>query len=115
MKLMTQELRKSLPGLYEQDGLGGEAVVSLKYFTPWANWTWYVTGYSDEEGLFFGLVDGLERELGYFTLAQLESIEGPVGLKIERDLYWVPKKLNEIFPTKYAKMDSVLFQGGSNV
>jgi len=45
---------------------------------------------------FFGLVDGLEAELGYFWLSELESVRGPLGLPIERDLYWQPKTLAQI-------------------
>ena len=36
---------------------------------------------------FFGLVDGLEAELGYFWLSELTGVRGPLGLPIERDLY----------------------------
>ncbi len=38
--------------------------------------------------MFFGLVDGFERELGYFSLSELESVHGPYGVGIERDLYF---------------------------
>jgi hypothetical protein len=38
--------------------------------------------------MFFGLVVGLETELGYFTLNELESVRGPMGLKIERDRHF---------------------------
>ena len=31
-------------------------------------------------------VDGFEKELGYFSLRELESARGPLGLPIERDL-----------------------------
>lgn len=42
MKLLTQEIRKKLPPLYAQDGKKEQAVVYLKYFTPDAQWTWYI-------------------------------------------------------------------------
>jgi len=32
----------------------------------------------------------------YFSLSELESIRGPLGLKVERDLYWKPKTLSEV-------------------
>ena len=97
MRLLTQEIRKKLPKLYEQEAKGGDAVVYVKFFTPWSSWTWYATEF-DGEDTFFGLVDGHEKELGYFSLSELESLRGPLGLSIERDLYWQPKKLNEITP-----------------
>lgn len=43
----------------------------------------------------FGLVVGLEKEFGYFLLSELESVKGPLGLKIERDRYWKPITLGE--------------------
>ena len=95
MKLLTAEIRKKLPPLYSQDDLGGKAVAHLKMFTPSAGWTWYATEY-DGEDTFFGLVDGHEKELGYFSLSELQKVRGPLGLPIERDLYWQPKTLEEI-------------------
>lgn len=38
--------------------------------------------------LFFGYVIGLEAELGYFSLSELEQIRGALGLPVERDLYF---------------------------
>jgi hypothetical protein len=49
-----------------------------------------------EKDTFFGYVEGDYRELGYFSLSELEKIRGPLGLKVERDLYWKPKPLSEV-------------------
>ena len=46
--------------------------------------------------IFFGLVSGFEIELGYFSLSELDSVRGPMGLPIERDLHYVPKTLQEL-------------------
>lgn len=100
MKLLTQKLRKTLPPLYAQDDKGGNAVVYAKYFTPDSNWTWYALEF-DGDDIFFGLVDGHESELGYFSLCELEMTNGPMGLPIERDLWWKPKTLNEIYPGRF--------------
>lgn len=35
-------------------------------------------------------------ELGYFSLTELEAVRGPLGLPIERDLYFKPATLNEL-------------------
>jgi hypothetical protein len=59
----------------------------------------------DGEDTFFGLVDGHERELGYFSLRELESVRGALGLPIERDLYWRPKTLREIAPDLFSHED----------
>jgi hypothetical protein len=100
MKLLTQEIRKKLPPLYSQEDKGGKAVVHLKLFTPDSNWTWLATEF-DGEDTFFGLVEGHEKELGYFSLKELESVRGALGLPIERDLYFQPKTLEEIAPEMF--------------
>jgi hypothetical protein len=113
MKLLTEEIRGKLPPLYSQESKGGKAVVYTKYFTPSSNWTWYVTEgepVTDDSGKevdyrFFGLVDGHCKELGYFSLSELESVNGPMGLPIERDLYWLPKTLEEIAPELFSSAE----------
>ena len=112
MKLLPKEIRETLPPLYAQDGKGGRAVVYVKYFTPSSSWTWYATEGEpilDESGKevdfkFFGLVDGHEKELGYFVLSELEEVRGPMGLPIERDLHFKPKTLEEIAPEMFSEV-----------
>lgn len=95
MKLMTQELKSTLPVLYEQDGVK-EKIAYVKFFTPDASWTWYAMEYDEDKELFFGLVNGLEREFGYFTLYELENARGVLGLPVERDLYFTPTNVKEL-------------------
>ena len=94
MKLMTADLRTQLPQLYSQEEVDDPKAIA-KYFTPDSNWTWYATEF-DGKDTFFGLVDGFEKELGYFSLAELESVKGPFGLGIERDLWFEPTPLSEL-------------------
>ncbi len=93
--LLTKELRNKLPKLYENEHLGLDAIAQVKFFTPDSSWTWYASEF-DGTDIFFGLVSGLEVELGYFSLSELQSVRGPLGLPIERDLYFVPKTLQEL-------------------
>lgn len=97
--MMTAEIRKAIPDLYAQDGLGKDAVAYVHYFCPWNGWDWYGTEF-DGEDTFFGLVKGFENELGYFSLRELSetkvTIHGTTVKAIERDLHWTPKKLSEI-------------------
>jgi hypothetical protein len=102
MQLLTKELRRKLPPLGSQDGKGGKAVAWAKFFTPDSNWTWYAAQF-DGQDTFFGLVEGQEKELGYFSLAELSSVRGPMGLAIERDLHWTPKTLAEIAPEMFTE------------
>lgn len=93
MKLITKALEKTFAKypLYSQDGKGNDAVVIAKFFLPGSGFTWYVTEaekQSNGDYMFFGYVEGLESELGYFTLSQLQSVRGRFGLRVERDMYF---------------------------
>ena len=96
MKLLTKAIEAKLPPLYSQDGRGDEAIALVKFFTPDSSWSWYATEYDPQERVFFGLVDGLEMELGYFSLDELQSIKGSLGLSVERDIYFSPTKLSTL-------------------
>jgi Protein of unknown function (DUF2958) len=94
--------------LYSQEDTPDPMVV-VKFFSPDAGWTWYAiegspvdaSGYYDTEKekvdfLFFGLVSGIEVELGYFSLSELTRVRGAFGLLVERDLYFEPTRLSEV-------------------
>jgi len=88
MELLPSEIRAQLPPLYttehEEDPL-----VRCKFFTPWSHWTWLITEFDGEDTL-FGWVYGDVAELGYFSLSELESVRGPFGVQVERDLCFEP-------------------------
>lgn len=115
MKLLPKEIRETLPDLYAQDGKGGRAIAYVKYFTPSSSWTWYVVGgepvldesQNEVDYRFYGLVFGHEREFGYFLLSELEEVRGPLGLPIERDLWFKPKTLAQIAPEMFQEDDSL--------
>ncbi len=75
-------------------------IVIVKFFTPDADWTWFACSASKDsksgDVQFFGLVEGLETELGYFWLSELKKVRGRFNLPIERDLYWRDKTLKEV-------------------
>ena len=83
MLLLTQANRAALPALGTQEQAGEQAIVHVKFFDPTGSWTWYATEF-DGDDTFFGLVDGQEEELGYFSLTELRSVRGRMGLGIER-------------------------------
>ncbi len=91
MKLMTKSIAKTIPAIGSTDGLDKKDVkVRLKIFNPCGGQTWFVTEYDPETEEAFGLVDlgfGFP-ELGYFSIRELQSIEGPLGIGLERDLYF---------------------------
>ena len=95
MKLLTKEIRQLLPGLHATER-EADPVVQVKFFSVWSNWTWYVTEFDGDDTL-FGLVDGFEREWGYFNLSELVSIRGPLGTKaVERDMNFRPTPVSKL-------------------
>ena len=94
-ELLDEASREKLPPLYSGEEKGLEALAQVKFFTPDSNWTWYASEF-DGEDILFGLVSGMEVELGYFSLKELEEVRGPLGLPIERDLGFKPKTLKEL-------------------
>lgn len=91
MMLLTKALRKQLP----RQARGRDPMIYCKFFTPDSSWTWYVMAF-DGKDIFFGYVDGFFPELGSFSLAELQSVRGKLGLPIERDLYFEPCRLSEL-------------------
>lgn len=95
MELLPKEVRDVLPELYANEELGLAAQALVKFFTPDAGWSWYAAEFNGDD-IFFGLVIGYELEFGYFSLSELESVRGPLGLPIERDLHFEPRSLEEL-------------------
>ena len=52
--------------------------------------------YDPKEELFFGFIQGDYGEWSYFSLVDMKEITGPMGLKIERDLYFKPCKFKNL-------------------
>ena len=94
MELLTKEVRGKLPPLYSQEEVEDPMVI-CKFFFPDFSWTWYAIEF-DGTDQFYGLVDGDEKELGYFSLTELLGNRGKLGLPIERDRYFTPCRLSEV-------------------
>ena len=97
--LMTKEVGATIPAIYANKNVESDddVLAPVKLFSPYANWTWYVTEMDPETGTCFGLVEGFESELGYFDLTELSEATVFGGVPaVERDLYWQPKTLGEI-------------------
>lgn len=91
--LLTKEIIAKLPKLYETEAVELEdKLIQAKLFTPWSNWTWYIIEF-DGINQCFGYVKGHESEFGYFSLSELAELQGPFGLKIERDKWFEPTKV----------------------
>src|SRR3546814_20078944 len=89
MELITKEIERRLLENGRRPDEDHRPVV--KFFDPCGAATWLITQMDpDEPDILFGLCDlGLGfPELGSVRLSELESVEGPLGLGIERDLYF---------------------------
>ena len=98
-KLMTKELGETIPALYANEKVENtdDVTARAKLFCPYNGWRWYVTEWDARTGECFGLVEGFETELGYFSLDELAETTVFGGVPaIERDLYWEPRTLGEI-------------------
>lgn len=98
MILLTKELEKKFPKLGATEHKKPEEIpIIAKFFDPCGSWTWYSTEgqKEDDDFIFFGFVRGFENELGNFSLNELQSVKGPLGLGIERDRHFGKHMLSE--------------------
>jgi len=102
MELITKEIEAKLPKTGEQEGVK-DPIAYAKFFTPWTGWTWYAFEYDPNTRNCFGYVIGTDDELGYFNVDELESIQGPFGLGIERDIFFEPTPYSELKISNRAK------------
>ena len=103
MKLLTKELEKKLVRQAKQNKFISDSsteIAYVKFFDPTGSWTWYASEYNPETKMFYGLVDGHEKELGYFSFDELLQLRLPMGLKIERDLYFESTLISELYRGK---------------
>lgn len=90
MKLLTKEIRTRLERNAAAPEIDHKPVVKL--FNPVGAATWLLT--EIEGDMAFGLCDlGMGcPEMGHVSISDLEGITLPLGLKIERDLYFTADK-----------------------
>lgn len=94
MELLPKNIQARIPQLYATEHIK-DPVAQVKFFAPWNHWKWFVTEFDGEDTL-FGWVCGDFPEWGYFSLSELESVHGPFGLTIERDVMFKPCKMSVV-------------------
>jgi len=100
MKLLTKELVERFNRVGSQEEIEDPLVIA-KFFNPTGAGTWFATEYDPQSNNFFGYVSifgDWNDEWGYFSLIELESLKGPFGLGIERDIYFKESKISEVMP-----------------
>jgi hypothetical protein len=94
--LITKELEKRFKEVGDQSGASNPIVVA-KLFNPCGAGTWYLTAYEPETRIAFGYVTGLcEDEWGSISIDEIENVNLPFGLKIERDLYFKEQTFKDL-------------------
>lgn len=97
MKLITEELKERFREVGDQSESKNPLIV-VKLFDPAGSATWYTTEYDEESRVAFGFVTGLYMdEWGSFSIDELEAIERPFGLTIERDIYFEEQRYFDVF------------------
>lgn len=98
MQLINKILEERFAQVGSQEDKGKDAIVIAKYFNPTGAGNWFATEYSPTDRIFFGFVSIFEDwndEWGSFSLDELESFKGKMGLGIERDLHCGEKTIRE--------------------
>lgn len=99
MKLLTKTLTQQLIRNGHLLAAKGENLADLmpvvKLFTPDAPCTWLLSALDpNDPEITFGLYDlGSGRpELGSMRLSEIEAVRGRLGMPVERDFYFHPRK-----------------------
>lgn len=104
MQLLTMEIAERLPKNDDIVNLE-DAVAQCHFFMPGTGFDWYVlSGDPVENGEWFfvgwGAWDDDGGEYGHTSTWELERMQGPCGLGVERDLYFTPKPISEIIAAR---------------
>ena len=104
MKLITEELKQRFKEVGSQEKVE-DPIVIARFFDPCGSATWLATEYDETNNICFGYVtnlipssDGMFDEWGNFSIDELESIERPFGLNIERNLYCDEQPISKLVP-----------------
>ena len=96
MELITSELKARFKTVGSQSE-DLNPIILTKFFDPMGSGTWYVSEYEPDTNICFGYVTGLgHNEWGYFSLTELEAIERPLGMKIERDICFRESRFKDL-------------------
>ena len=101
MKLITKTLEDRFAEIGDQSEIL-DPVIIAKFFNPCGSQTWYASEYDKENQICFGYVTGMAfDEWGTFSIQELESLKLPLGLKIERDLYFKEAQFKELIKEQH--------------
>lgn len=94
-----------------KDGKTEDFKPVVKLFCPWTDAVWLISELNpDDPDLAFGLCDlGFGcPELGDVRLSELESVTGPMGLKVERDLQFTANATLSEYAAEAQRIGSIV-------
>ena len=100
MQLITKTIEKRFEQVGSQEYVK-DPIVIAKFFNPTGAGTWYATEYDPIRQVFFGYVSifgDYNDEWGSFSLDELQTFRGNMGLGIERDLYFEEQPISSVMP-----------------
>lgn len=98
MQLLNDELLKQFREVGSQEEID-DPMILTKFFSPTGTASWFAYEYDEENRLFYCWVSifrDWNDELGPVSLDELQEYRGKLGLGIERDLFFKPKRLSEV-------------------
>lgn len=96
MKLLTKEILKKATAQYELGSELEDQMIVAKFFVPIGSWSWYLMNIDPEDNDYaWGIVKGDYVEMGSWLMSDLQTLEIPFGLTIERDLSYEPKNAKD--------------------
>ena len=96
MLLMTKEITKKAQKQFSRGSDMAQNVVA-KFFDPSGSWSWYLMNQDpDDPDYLWGIVKGSEIEVGSFSLSELSTVKGALGIGMERDTGFTPQPAKEI-------------------
>ena len=106
IKLITKELEKRFEQVGDQSNEENPLIIA-KFFSPVGGATWYASEYDPKTRICFGYVkdlvpseNGMFDEWGSFSIDELESVQLPFGLNIERDIHFKETRFDELMQNK---------------
>jgi hypothetical protein len=104
MELYTKEIIEKAKSQYLLGAEMENQMIVAKFFNPAGAGTWYLMNMDpNDEDYCWGIVNLFEVEIGSFSKSELENFKGPLGLGIERDLYFELINAKELWQKLIAK------------
>ena len=96
MKLLTKSIKSAAEKQFSRESHMDQDVVA-KFFNPCGAGTWYLMNKDPEDSYYWGIVNLHALEIGSFDINELQELQLPFGLGIERDLSFKPIKASELY------------------